>query len=550
MMETIKHQDSGRPVVAARLLTGNLPVNSKVADPAAFIAAHEQFDAAFVAAVVAWQGVHGLTPDGAIGPDTWRAMAKAAPTCSTNRNRISAATLAIQLLLNGNIACDGIYGPRTKAAVVAYQSYSGLSADGIVGPKTWAKLLESGGDVAEAPCDACKIWFQPEDFKQADKRWGANMYSNHGDRGQTMANSGCGPTAMADIIATVKDKSQTPWTLAKLAMALGDRTYSNGTAWEFFIPHIMEHFHFSKAIKTATLDGLLACLDAGGYVVCSMGPGYWTSGGHYICVWKYDSTYIYANDPASSKRTKQAIAQFMRERKQFWCFWPETNNGGEQNANGDADPRDTDRAGDAVEPVTGEIIDISYHKGAIDFDALKPHVSLVIPRASIGSDIDTRFVEYATAMQARSIPFGVFCYSYARDTAKGEDEAIKIVKYASGFKPLFYAIDIEETCITQAGVRAFVKTLRDLGVKRIGAYVAHHLYATYRFDELRDLFDFVWIPRYKKDDDGLPTGTIPKYACDLWQYTSNGRIDGINGRVDKNVITGQGKSLAWFLGGD
>lgn len=35
---------------------------------------------------------------------------------------------------------DGIYGPKTKAAVLHYQRTNNLVADGIVGPRTWAKM--------------------------------------------------------------------------------------------------------------------------------------------------------------------------------------------------------------------------------------------------------------------------------------------------------------------------------------------------------------------------------------------------------------------------
>lgn len=35
---------------------------------------------------------------------------------------------------------DGVYGPKTKAAVLHFQNENGLIADGIVGPKTWAAL--------------------------------------------------------------------------------------------------------------------------------------------------------------------------------------------------------------------------------------------------------------------------------------------------------------------------------------------------------------------------------------------------------------------------
>lgn len=49
------------------------------------------------------------------------------------------------------ITADGDFGPKTYAAVVAFQLANGLGADGIVGPKTWAVLLakeKNANDVA------------------------------------------------------------------------------------------------------------------------------------------------------------------------------------------------------------------------------------------------------------------------------------------------------------------------------------------------------------------------------------------------------------------
>ena len=573
MIETIKHDDSGRLVVVAKALTGYLSVTKKISDPESYIKVNGLYDAGFVAHVCAWQRNKGLTPDGVIGPRTWSKIAATAPTCSTSKNRISGPTLAIQILLNGNIACDAIYGPRTKAAVAAFQSYKNLKVDGVCGPKTWDALIVEGSVVTEAPatqegsttagevivvepiCEECKIWIQPKDFKQYDSRWGKKMYSNHGDTSQTMANSACGPTAMADIVYTVKDKEQTPYTLAMLAVKLGDRTNNSGTAWDFFIPHIMEHFGFTKAIKTATLAGLKACLDAGGYVVCSMAPGYWTKSGHFICAWKYDDKYVYCNDPASAKRTKQTITQFMKERKQFFCFYPEPVPDTKPTTTGTTEaaptaPAEATTPSAPATPKGTEIIDISKWQGTINFDKLKDKVAFVIVRAGVGSDPDPKFDEYAKAMNERGIPFGVYCYSYAGTEAKARDEAQKLVSRAAKYNPLFYVMDAEEEKITAAAIRAFAEELRSSGAKRIGCYVAHHRYTQYGYSSLRSLFDFTWIPRYGSNNGTIEGATKPSYACDLWQFTSTGKIDGISGNVDKSTITGTGKSLEWFLGGE
>jgi len=48
----------------------------------------------------------------------------------------------------------GNFGPKTKAAVMAWQQANGLTADGIVGDATWGKLFGDGATPAPAPVES------------------------------------------------------------------------------------------------------------------------------------------------------------------------------------------------------------------------------------------------------------------------------------------------------------------------------------------------------------------------------------------------------------
>lgn len=48
-------------------------------------------------------------------------------------------------------AIDGVDGPRTRAALLAFQKTAGLAADGIAGPATWAALERASGAAAGPP---------------------------------------------------------------------------------------------------------------------------------------------------------------------------------------------------------------------------------------------------------------------------------------------------------------------------------------------------------------------------------------------------------------
>lgn len=541
MLKTLRHGDKDRLVVIAKLLTGFVTVKEKVEDADSFIRLHQSFEADFVAHVVAWQGNHGVKADGVIGKDTWTAIAENAPTCSTSKNKTSGYTMAVQMLVDGNLTCDAIYGSRTKAAVAAFQEACALKADGICGPKTWKALVgvkeEQGKHIN--PCVHYLQW---------DKRWKNIMYSNHGDKKQTIGNSGCGPSAVAQVVATWIDPAITPVEMCKLSLDNGYRTKNSGTKGDFCIFVADKYPQIEKCTRTGSVKTVKSALKQGALAVCCMNSNddhFWTNGGHYITAIGYDDKgYIYANDPNKEKAPrKQLQDKFQSCLKQAWILWhtakaedeiPDPFDGVNDSAGG------TPKRGDAI-------VDISKYQPTVNYDKFIKATALIILRAGYrgtggGIKEDQKFQLHANELTKRGVRFGVYFYSIAKTKEQAREEARMFWKYARGYKPLFWGMDAEKDSITKDAIVAFVEELRKQGAKKVGCYVANHLYQKYDYASIKDKMDFTWIPRY--------SNTPPVYECDMWQYTSTEHVDGISGNVDLNRITGQGHDIDWFCGGD
>jgi peptidoglycan hydrolase-like protein with peptidoglycan-binding domain len=74
-------------------------------------------------------------------PTVVKAPVAAHPTLKSGSTRSALKTAQADLNnFHYGLKVDGVFGPATRAAVVAFQKSHGLVADGIIGPATWAKL--------------------------------------------------------------------------------------------------------------------------------------------------------------------------------------------------------------------------------------------------------------------------------------------------------------------------------------------------------------------------------------------------------------------------
>lgn len=197
----------------------------------------------------------------------------------------------------------------------------------------------------------------------------------------------------------------------------------------------------------------------------------------------------------------------------------------------------------------GYIIDISEHQKPINinYDEFCRDLDLAIVRVQYGSNYkDIHYKTHIAELRKRGVPVHVYAWIRGVSNADMEAEAVDFYNRTQEvFNPDWYWLDVEEQSMPdmRTGSEFFRAKLKALGAKKVGVYVANHLYSNFNLDVSK--FDAVWIPTYGANNGSYQRD--PNFPCDLHQFTSVGRKAGYAYDLDLNRLTGS-KPLDYFVG--
>ena len=191
-------------------------------------------------------------------------------------------------------------------------------------------------------------------------------------------------------------------------------------------------------------------------------------------------------------------------------------------------------------------IDVSSHQGNIDWGVVKSQIDFAIIRLGYGDNVerqdDSYFIKNVNGCINNNIPFGVYIYSYALNLGGSEsiqsevDHTKKMLSKISK-KPFCVYIDMEDDSTIKLGktmltnfALEFCKQITQAGYKA-GVYANENWFRNYLQVSTIASFGYsIWCAKYSANKPNITSN------YDIWQYSSTGRINGINGNVDMNYM--------------
>ena len=189
-------------------------------------------------------------------------------------------------------------------------------------------------------------------------------------------------------------------------------------------------------------------------------------------------------------------------------------------------------------------VDVSSYNGCVDWRKVKKagfdFAILKIIRKDLSKD-NAFETNWANAESAGVDIVGVYNYSYATGIEKANKDAKAVIKALDGRKAMVW-LDVEDKCQTGLGrgliniIKTYQNEIENAGLQ-FGVYTGFSFYTSYLKPYKDKLNCPMWIARYGNNNGAKNDKYQPQVDNMIgWQYTSKGKVNGINGYVDLNVF--------------
>lgn len=180
-------------------------------------------------------------------------------------------------------------------------------------------------------------------------------------------------------------------------------------------------------------------------------------------------------------------------------------------------------------------LDVSHHQGKIDWESVITSTDSLLSFVYFKVTEGTRFIDHTAAINQQElsrlkIPNGGYHF-----LSPHQDAVIQAEHFLNNYNPdlstLPPVLDAETEATNDKELIKKISIWLDLVEKEIGKrpiiYTSYHFYREKFQETLRE--EKFWIAHYTNKSDHLNSDNILH-----WQYSENGKINGINGFVDLN----------------
>lgn len=189
-------------------------------------------------------------------------------------------------------------------------------------------------------------------------------------------------------------------------------------------------------------------------------------------------------------------------------------------------------------------IDVSAYQGVIDWGKVKNqgYQFAILRTTTRGGEMDTQFENNYNGASANGIAISGYHFSYSLNTDEAVSDANNLIQKLGGRKFPIY-IDLEWETQGELGrqtvtdiAKAFIQTMQSAGYET-NVYSNTNWYKNYYYpDQLAALGCRFWIAQYGHNTGDYDEKWKPNVGEYIWQYTSKGGVDGIQGYVDMDMM--------------